>query len=157
MKQELINPFLDAVLNVLATMAQTTAKPGKPLLKKDNQSLGAITGMIGLIGEQTKGSWAITFSKEAILHIASNMLGEQCEEIDELVTDVVCEITNMVTGGAKRVLSERGYRFDLAIPTMISGEDHFVHHRSKGPIIIVPFETEAGSFFVEVCFEKELT
>jgi len=155
MRQEFINPFLDAVLNVLTTMAQTTAKPGKPLLKKDNLSLGAITGMIGMVGEKTKGSWAITFSKEAILHIASNMLGEQLEEIDEMVTDVVCEITNMVTGGAKRVLSEKGYRFNLAIPTMISGDDHFVHHKTKGPIIIIPFETEAGNFFVEVCFENE--
>ena len=157
MKQEFINPFLEAILNVLSTMAHTTAIPGKPMLKKDNHSLGVVTGMVGMVGEQIKGSWAITFSEGAILHIASNMLGEQLLTVDELVIDVVCEITNMVTGGAKRVLAEKGYRFDLALPTMISGADHYVHHKSTGPIIIIPFETEAGNFFVEVCFEKELS
>ena len=156
MKSDFINPFLDAILNVLSTMAQTNARPGKPCIKKDFKSLGAVTGMIGMAGEQTKGSLAITFSKEAILHIASNMLGEELVEVDETVTDMVGEITNMVTGGAKRALAEKGYKFDLAIPTMISGENHLVHHKTKGPILIVPFETDAGGFFIEVCFEREL-
>ncbi len=156
MKSDFINPFLDAIINILETMAQTTAKPQKPFIKKDAVALGIVTGMIGMAGEQTKGSMAISFSEGAILHVASNMLGETFAEVDDTVVDMVGEITNMVTGGAKRGLSEKGYKFDLAIPTMISGKDHQIHHKTKGPILIVPFDTEAGNFVVEVCFEKEV-
>ena len=82
------------------------------------------------------------------------MLGEKLDSIDDTVTDMVGELTNMVTGGAKKILSEKGYRFDMALPTVISGKDHVVTHISKGPIIVVPFSTEAGDFFVELSFEQ---
>ncbi|MBF0564139.1 MAG: chemotaxis protein CheX, partial [Nitrospirae bacterium] len=66
----------------------------------------------------------------------------------------VGEITNMVTGGAKKILAERGYKFEMAIPTTIVGKNHVITHKTRGPIVIVPFKTTFGDFFVEVCFEK---
>lgn len=153
MNVEFVNPFLGALINVLATMAMTEAKPGKPTLKSDNVSKGDVTGLIGLAGEQTKGSLAITFTESAILHIASQMLGETLDTLDDTVADMVGEITNMVTGGAKKMLAEKGYRFELAIPSTIIGKNHTINHKTKGPIVVVPFETVGGSIFVEVCFE----
>jgi chemotaxis protein CheX len=82
------------------------------------------------------------------------MLGEEVTSIDDTVTDMVGEITNMVTGGAKRLLSEQGYRFDMAIPSVVSGKNHIIHHKSKAPIVVVPFNTQAGNFFIEICFEE---
>jgi chemotaxis protein CheX len=83
------------------------------------------------------------------------MLGDKLDTIDDTVTDMVGELTNMVTGGAKKLLSEKGYRFDMAIPVVISGKDHIVLHKSKSPIVMIPFTTEVGDFFVELCFEQE--
>ena len=59
----------------------------------------------------------------------------------------------MVTGGAKRILSDKGYDFDLAIPAIVFGKNHKVVHKSLGPKVIVPFTTSAGQFCVEICFE----
>ena len=154
MNVEFINPFLDAILNVLSTMAQTEAITGKAYIKDDSQALGDVTGMIGLAGNQVRGSLAITFTEAAILNISSKMLGESLDSIDGTVRDVVGEITNMVSGGAKKVLSEKGYKFEMAIPTTITGKSHSITHKTKGAIIVVPFTTEAGNFFVEVCFEN---
>jgi len=117
MNVEFVNPFLSAILNVLSTMAMTEAKAGKPFIKSSNMASGEVTGMIGLAGNQVRGSLAINFSRAAILHIASQMLGESFTEIDDTVKDVVGEITNMVTGGAKKSLAEQGH------------PDH--HHRQK--------------------------
>jgi len=155
MNVEFVNPFLEAVANVLSTMAGTAASPGRPLLKKDQQALGDVTGMIGLAGERSRGSLAITFSEPAIIRIASIMLGEEMKGLDDTVADVVGEITNMVTGGAKRILSERGYRFEMAIPSTIMGRNHAIYHKTNGPVIVVPFQMEGGRFFVELCFEDE--
>ncbi len=134
-------------------MASLKAEPGKPEIKKTNIAKGDVTGLIGMASEQAKGTLAITFTEPVILDIAKRMLHEEFQTVDSTVTDLVGEITNMVTGGAKRILSEQGYRFDMAIPSVVAGKGHTIRHKSKAPIIMVPFNTEAGSFFVEVCFE----
>ncbi|MBC8412474.1 MAG: chemotaxis protein CheX [Nitrospira sp.] len=155
MKAEFINPFLEALLEVLSTMAMTNAVAGKPSLKDKGmpEAKGDVSGIIGMASEQTKGSLAITFTEAAILDIASKMLCEKIEVLDSEVADMVGEITNMVCGGAKMRLSEKGYKFDLAIPTMVMGKNHVITHKSKGPVVIIPFKIEAGEFFVEISFE----
>jgi chemotaxis protein CheX len=154
MKVEFINPFLESILNVLKTMAKLEARPGKPAIKTSEVAKGDVTGLMGMAGAQAKGTLAITFTEPVILEITKRMLGEEVTGIDDTVTDMVGEITNMVTGGAKKILSEHGYRFDMAIPSVVSGKDHVVHHKSRAPIIIIPFKTDAGNFFIEICFEE---
>lgn len=149
-----INPFLDSILNVLSTMAMMQAKPGKPAIKGDEVARGDVTGLIGMTSEQAKGSLAITFTDKVIFQIAQNMLGDNPSQVDESITDLVGEITNMVCGGAKSALQEKGYDFGMAIPAVVAGKDHVISHKSKGPKIILPFDTDAGKFFVEVCFEE---
>ncbi len=155
MNVEFVNPFLDAILNVLSTMAMTEAQPGRPTLKKGHMALGEITGMIGLAGGQVKGSLAITFTGPAIIHIATQMLGEEIKTVDDTVRDLVGEITNMVSGGAKKVLAEKGYKFEMAIPTTITGKDHTITHKTSGHVIVVPFNLgdDKGEFYVEVCVQ----
>ncbi len=82
------------------------------------------------------------------------MLGEEIHSVNDIVTDLVGEITNIVTGGAKRSLSEMGYDFDLAIPGVVAGKNHIITHMTKGQTIVLPFHTEQGDFFVEICFEE---
>jgi len=154
MNTEFVNPFLESIINVLSTMAMTEARPGRPMLKEDNTARGIVTGVIGMTGNLARGSLAITFTEPAILTIAERMLGEKMTAVDEATADVVGEITNMVTGGAKRILSEKGYTFDMSIPTTIIGENHSISHRSSAPVVVVPFETDGGNFFVEICFEE---
>ena len=119
-----INAFLESLLNVLATMAQTEARHTKSTIKRDNIARGDVTGIIGMVGNKVVGSMSITFSETAILEITSRMLGEECKKIDETVTDMVGEVTNMVTGGAKKTLADIGHDFDMATPTVVAGMDH---------------------------------
>ena len=46
----LINPFINATINVLETMAFVTVTAEKPYLKKDNIAVGDVTGVMGLTG-----------------------------------------------------------------------------------------------------------
>src|SRR5208283_4287700 len=152
MNVDFVNPFLESIINVLGTMANTEARPGKPFLKVDKSAKGDVSSIIGLVGEKAKGSMAITFTEQAILHIASQMLGEVISEVNDTASDCSGEITNMVTGGAKRVLADKGYHFDMAIPSTIVGKNHTITHKTSGRIVCIPFDTHAGSFFIEVCF-----
>ncbi len=154
MNVEFVNPFLVSILNVLKTMARLEAHPGNPTIKKDEVAQGDVTGIIGMTSDQAKGTLAITFTEPVILEITKRMLGEELDKIDDTIMDMAGEITNMVTGGAKKILSEQGYNFDMAIPSIVAGKDHIIQHKSKSSIIIVPFNTEAGDFFIEICFEN---
>ena len=145
-----INAFLKGTLNVLKTMAFVEPKPGKPYLKKDSLASGDVSGIIGLTGSAT-GSMALSFSEGSILKIVSNMLGEETKELNGDITDAVGEITNMVSGAARKELEPLGLNILAAIPTVVSGKGHLIKHVLGGPSIIIPFEIEEGPFVVDVC------
>ena len=145
-----INPFLDATIHVLKTMAFIEPVPGTPYLKKDNLARGDVSGIIGFTGAAI-GSMALSFSEGCILKIVSNMLGEEIKEVNGEIEDAVGEITNMVSGVARKNLESLGLSISAAIPSVISGKGHSVSHIMSGPCIIIPFETEQGPFVVDVC------
>lgn len=148
-----INPFLTATVNVIKTMAFLDVKPGKPFLKKDNIGSGDVSGIIGITGE-TEGSLSVTFTEACILAIVSNMFGEPMEAINEEVEDAVGEITNMISGDARRTLDDAGINLKAAIPSVVSGKGHHVRHITNSAVVAIPFETPSGPFTVEVCFNK---
>lgn len=152
-----INPFIKSILDVLSTMAGLEARPGRPSIKEGAAARGDVTGIIGMAGEQMSGSLAVCFTEAVIMEISRRMLGETPAAIDETVTDMVGELTNIVTGGAKKLLAEDGYDFDMAIPTVVSGKNHTIEHKSSGSTLILPFDTEAGPFFMEICFMEKGT
>lgn len=154
MNVEFINPFLTSLVNVLSMMAQTQLTAEKPRIKKDETACGDVSGLIGMVGPQTKGSLSITFDESLALDIMEKMLGERPSEINEEVTDMVGEITNMVTGGAKKMLGEKGYEFDMATPIVVSGKDHTINHKGDGPKVLIPFNSDSGKAHIEVCFDK---
>lgn len=155
MDAKLINPFINATVNVLETMAFTKSEAGKPYLKKEDVAQGDVSGVIGFTGE-TNGTVAVTFDEGCILKIVTNMFGEEVTEINDEITDAVGEITNMISGQARKELEEIGRVFQGAIPTVVTGKNHKLESMTKGPKIAIPFKTEAGSFTIEVCLENTL-
>ncbi|MGB9697825.1 MAG: chemotaxis protein CheX [Thermodesulfobacteriota bacterium] len=152
LKAELVNPFLSATVHVLKTMVNLTPVVGKPYIKKESSTRGDISGIVGIIGD-TEGSLCLTFSKNCILYIVSKLFGEEQQEINEEVKDAVGELTNMISGDARRRLEEIGYHFQGAVPSVVSGPNHEIKHITKGPILAIPFSTLAGNFIVEICFK----
>ncbi|MGW8324905.1 MAG: chemotaxis protein CheX, partial [Desulfobacterales bacterium] len=132
MDVKLINPFINATLNVLQTMAFVKCQAGKPYLKKDNVAQGDVSGIIGFTGEQN-GTVSVTFDELCILKVVSNMFGEEMKELNDEVTDAVGEITNMISGQARKELEEMGRLFHGAIPTVITGKNHKIESTTKGP------------------------
>lgn len=153
MDASLINPFINATINVLETMAFIKCKAEKPYLKKDDVAKGDVTGVIGITGE-SNGTIAVTFEEETILKIVSNMFGEEMKQLNSEVADAVGELTNMISGQARRELEENGKVFEAAIPSVVSGKNHQITHYTDGPKIAIPFTTDGGRFTIEVCLEN---
>lgn len=154
MNVEFINPFIAALVNVLQTMAQTELKAGKPKKKTDELARGDVSGLIGMVGDKVKGSLSITFDEPLALELMNRMLGEKPEKINAEVTDMVGEIANMICGGAKNDLADKGYDFGMATPIVVAGKDHSITHQVDGPKMIMPFTSDAGNAYLEICFDK---
>ena len=151
---KLINAFLESLLNVLYTMAQTEAQHKTPQLKAENIANGDVSGMINMVGSEITGSISITFTEDTILEIAKRMIGVELNSIDDTITDLVGEITNMVTGGAKQILIDAGHKFEMTAPSVASGKDHEIQHQSLNKIIHIPFESSCGIFYAEFSFKN---
>jgi len=154
MNVDFINPFINATINALSTMAQVAPKRGAPYIKASDEAGGDISAVIGLTGE-ANGWCAVSFKKAAALKIVSNMLGEQKTFIDADVRDAVGEIVNMIAGGAKGEFAQKNFTFKIAIPTVIIGESHILSQKKDAPCIVVPFQIDESGFFIEVCLAQE--
>lgn len=57
-------------------------------------------------------------------------------------------------GSGQEKLESQGHNIVAAIPTVVSGKDHAIHHVLGGPSIIIPFElTSGGAFYADICLE----
>ncbi len=150
---QLMNIFLNASREVIEAQVQTPVTPGTPFVREPRDSMGGdISGVIGLTGEQMNGTVVITFPEETFLKLMSKMLGEEFTELNPDLHDGAAEFTNMIFGKAKVELNEKGYGFKMAIPSIVTGKNHTIQNKSKGPRVAIPFDSGVGPFTVEVSF-----
>ena len=148
-----INPLLNAVIDVLGTMAMVQPEPGKPYLNTQRTARGDVTGLIGVTG-YSEGVISLTLDESCILKIVSNMLGEEFNSIDDEIADAVGELTNMIAGQARKHLDNMGMSFQAATPSVIVGKNHELRHISNSPILSIPFTTPDGNLVVEISIAK---
>ena len=149
-----MNPVLESMLKVLSTMAQLQPKVGKPALKNNQIACGEVSGIMSMVSAKARASLAITFTTPVICDIVKRMLGDEITEITDSARDLTGEMTNMVVGGAKNLFVTQGYDFDMSSPSVVSGKNHVIAHKFNGRTLILPFQTDAGEFFIEICFEE---
>lgn len=155
MDVKFINPFIYGTMDVMEKMAFLKPVAGKPYAKTDDTAQGDISGIIGMTGDAT-GSLAMSFSESCIMSICDKMLGEKHTEINRAVLDAVGELTNMISGSARKLMEKEDLKVFAAIPTIVFGKAHTVRHVIKGPSIVIPFQTEAGDFVIDVCLKANI-
>ena len=148
-----INPFLKGAMNVIKIMASISPKPGKPYIKKDKLSVGDISGIIGLTGSK-QGSVVVSFTKECALKVISSMMMKEYTDLCDEVIDAVGEITNMISGNARKHLAELDLKFEAGIPTVVTGKGHEISNLCNGTCIVIPFKCDGLDFFVEASFDS---
>jgi len=151
-----INPFIDGVIHVFKVQARLDCAPGKPFLKDPSNPLPTsdIAGVIGISSPSFRGTISICFPEKTFLLLISSMLGETYTEITKDVEDGAGETLNMIFGYAKRILNERGYGIDKAIPTVVRGQNVSLSHLSQQGTIVLPFKVNDLDFYMEICTER---
>lgn len=153
-KLALIKPFVDGAKETFETAARLLTRRVDLTLKSGYQMYGDISGVIGLSGP-TAGTCALSLRAPLAVAAVRQMLmlpdEEQVSGGD--VRDGVGELINMIAGRAKAILSTTRYKFDITLPTIISGRNHEFYQKKGTACVVVTFEAPAlgESFTVDIC------
>lgn len=149
MKVEMVNPFITATINVFDTMAGLSVVKKEIYLKKEIAAGHDISGIIGIAGNLT-GFVAMSFPSSVALKITAAFLGEDKTTIDDDVIDTIGEVINMVVGSAKTIFAKQDMKYDLGLPSVVTGKDHTVNRPKDIMCIGVNFSLDGEVFCVEV-------
>lgn len=143
-------PFISSTKDVFSTMASMEVDFKGVYFQNEHRMLGDISGVIGLSGD-AEGTVIITFYWELAQQIISSIMGVAPDEIGpELLNDGVGEIINMISGSAKRYLTDTRFYFQLSLPTVILGWQHEIGHPDKSTVAVLLFDAGDKSFAVQV-------
>lgn len=153
-EEQLCRYVIDATKDVFSTMVMMDPSDDLPLREPINRFKCSITGMVGFAGTYS-GVISIHCPVSLAMKITSNMLGMECEEVNDDLNDAIGEIANMLGGGVKLVLSKGGLDIKLSIPTVISGEDYTVNSLSDNDCVVIPFSLDGDKFLVGLTLKKQ--
>jgi chemotaxis protein CheX len=145
-EEQVAGYVIDATKNVFSTMVMMEVTDNFPLKEPVSRFRCSITGMVGFAGTYS-GVISIHCPVELALEVTSNMLGIDCDEVNEDLNDAIGEI--------KQVLSKGGLDVKLSIPTVISGEDYTVNSLSDDDCVVIPFTVGVHTLLVGLTLKKE--
>lgn len=148
----MINALLDSLVTIFATMVRLEIEPGIPVLKRDATAKGIVSGLIGMNTDGTSGSVALSLTLPAVREISLKLLGEEIDCIDNAAADLVGELTNMLVGRTKQLMSEKGFDFDMQRPQLLLGDGHEIVHHYAGQTVLLPIKTSSDEFYLELNF-----
>lgn len=154
-KETLLPAFFESVTETFSTMVLMPLTVGEVEEIKPNEPKGDISGTIGLTGESACGSLSLVFSKSLGEKIFRSMMMDPNANVSETeLRDVVGELANMVAGGAKARLKDQGTSFQIGLPTVISGQDHYLQSMGDASSFVVTMTVTDDKFYMLLSFSE---
>lgn len=140
------------VFHTMVSLPAVAAPDANGVLQEER-----ITGGIGLGGEQITGAVYLHIPLSLANHITRQVLGmDAAETPDEAaVNDVVGEFTNMLAGGLKSTLCDRGIPCAVSTPAIIRGTAFEIETTPDTQRTLMRFCAEDTPFLVEVHLKHE--
>lgn len=133
--------LIPAMGEVFATMFGTEVKPAATHVP-DLPGHAIMAGSVGFIGD-INGVVHIRLADSLARKLAGRMLGLPVNELeDEMVNDVVGELSNIVVGSVKSHLCDQGTNCALTIPSVVRGKDLRIEPIQSAACRIIGFRTD---------------
>ena len=143
------------VHSTLSKMFGLNPQVGAYKIEEECSIQGDVSGLITLTQDKNEGTLIVSFPKATIFGILSKMYRKPFTEINQSVKLGVGELTNIIYGVVKANLNKSGFSFKMAVPNVIIGDQHTILTCDSGPTMVVPFNTELGTFYVLLSFHVQ--
>lgn len=151
LRSELLQPFIAATIEAWSVMADVTVHTSAILRKTDFKMVGDLSALIHLVGTNER-LLALTMTNGVARELAIAMLHRLVPApTDEMICDSAGEMINIIAGQVKGSFVGTPYEFDIGLPTIISGANHEIKHRSDLPCFTITFTSPFGPFTVQLC------
>jgi chemotaxis protein CheX len=148
---EFLNTTLDAAIYTFKVATNTVVTHLKPFMRtQENVPTYDIAAMVGLVSAHFHGNLILAIPTETYIPIMNRLTGGTATEMTPEIRDGVCELLNIIIGQAKANLNQKGFQIKQAIPTLLTGGSFSAAGDGKLRSVIIPFESDAGKFFIEL-------
>lgn len=157
--------FIQAVCTSVSSLFSTMVPMDVDLSHASSQASESVLGfpqeLVGTIDIRggINGSISILLSYPLAISMASLMLEEELNEVNEDVYEAVAEITNIIAGGIKTSLSQNGQAFLLGLPQVFDlGPESSQTYPQAGKdqtTLAIPIQTGQGAFCVASLLREE--
>lgn len=145
---KLINPFIQASIEIFKTMAFVELSVGRPGLAELTFTNEVFVVQAGLTGN-IKGQVLLVFNKENALLTASNMMGGMpVTELDELSSSALNELCNMIMGNSATIFSTLDILIDITPPIFMKGSK--IEFQSDIQALKIPLLNSEGNALTDV-------
>jgi chemotaxis protein CheX len=152
MKVEFLNPFVEAIVEVLKAEVGTTVNRQDITVQKTALTTDDITVLIHLVG-QIDGVVLYGMPTSTGLKLISVIMGQEFKEMDNLAQSGIAELSNVITGRATMKYSQAGYCTDISTPMVIAGKGIQISTLDF-PRVLVPLETAQGPMTVHLALRE---
>ncbi len=146
---ESVSVVTDKVFKTMIFMSPLRGSPTAQLMPKTLYDVTAVVGFAGAVS----GTVSVQFKSGLALKITSNMLQTPVTSLNADVSDAVGEVGNMIAGGIKTEMSNRGIHFDISLPTVVMGAGHSIGHTPGAEVLFFPFMIDNEPFIVSMCLK----
>ncbi len=149
--ETLVDLIRNATRDVFTTMLGLEVANGQSFTREEAPApADGVLALIGLAGRWA-GTGTFSCTAPAAMRLASQLLMQPYESIDEEVLDAVGEITNMILGNVKTALEEELGPMGLSIPTVIYGRNFTTRSVGRSKWTVVPFHIGPETIEIRLC------
>jgi chemotaxis protein CheX len=153
-KAEYVNPFISSTLNVFETMTGLHPVKGDLYIKSDENLHYDVSAVIGIVGDVV-GYVSVSMPEKMACDVASIFLMEDKDSVDTDVGDAIGELINMIAGSTKKVFKDKGKKFNISVPNVVTGKGHTIQRPAHIICVGVKFKMEESSFVIEIALKEK--
>jgi len=144
--------FLSVLTSTCEAMLNCSVNYDAPDVEMNSIMPGEITSIMNiegsLKGKPFKGVFAVSWSEDAYLKMANEMLMEEHTELCEDNIDAGCELVNIIFGNCKPKLVIENYTVNMGIPILVKATNFEVLALKLSPSMITTINSSLGTFYV---------
>lgn len=158
-----IKAFVAATTRAFFVQAKTRCERGKVYVRPTSNEflIGDVSGVINVESVDFSYLVILSFPKATYLKMIAILLEEEHTEITKEIADGAAEMLNLIYGQAKIVLNQKKAGIKPQLPVFVLGKTlpesltKVQQILETGKTVVVPFNSEIGDFFIQICFPVE--
>jgi chemotaxis protein CheX len=102
-----------------------------------------------LVHGDIEGRVIFDIDAETATRMASTLAGQEVAQSDQIVSETICELANLVIGNAVTSLNDQGFRFKIHPPT-VHKEEVGLQGNEDTEALVLYVETPAGNVYMNI-------